>query len=157
DLAWRSFCRNTFSARANEFPNIWFNVWSGPDGVHSKTALLDAGGTWASPVTPMTDFPAMNNNQHVMSLLAPLRLCGIEPLADASGLRIAPHTPSQYALDFPLLKLEVSPDVIRGEYRPVSTGQRQLHLHIPAGTTTYSVQVAGESVACPLVEGCVAL
>src|SRR5690606_389377 len=70
DLAWRSFCRNTFSARANEFPNIWFNVWSGPDGVNSKTALLDAGGTWSSPVTPMTDFPAMNNNQHAMSLLA---------------------------------------------------------------------------------------
>ncbi len=157
DLAWRSFCRNTFTARAAEFPEIWFNIWSGPDGINSKSALLDAGGTWVSPATPMTDFPAMNNNQHGMSLLALLRVCGIEPLADGSGLRISPHTPARYALDLPLLKLDVSPEAIQGEYRPVSTGQRQLHLQMPVDKSNYVLRIAGQAAAGSLVEGCVAL
>lgn len=46
------------------------------------------GGTWFSQVTPLTDFPVQNNNQHAMPILAAIRMAGID--ATAQGLSIAP-------------------------------------------------------------------
>lgn len=133
DLAWRSLLKHTFATHAETFPNIWFNLWSGPDGVNSKGVALNPGGTWSSAATPMTDFPVMNMNPHAMALLGALRVCGIEPTAD--GLLIQPHVPRErFELDTALLSLKVTPDAISGEYRPIiDHGAQTLILRMRGG------------------------
>ncbi len=138
DLAWRSFQKHLFAVHAREFPNTWINIWSGPDGINGKD-LPNPGGTWASPVTPMLDFPVMNANQDAMALLALLRVCGIEPIGD--GLVIAPQAvPKPYVLDTALLRLEVGPGRIAGLYRAATDGNLILHVRAPNPT--------GDVVAC---------
>ena len=145
NLAWRSLLRHTFAAHSDAFPETWINVWSGPDGVHCKESELDPGGTWTSPATPMTDFPVMNMNQHAMALLALIRVCGIEPTAD--GLRIAPHVPrDRFVLDTDLLRLDVAPGQVAGEYRAIADGTITLTIRIPEAAQQVSVAVDGVNV-----------
>ncbi len=146
DLAWRSLKNHTFAANARAFPNTWINKWSGPDGVNAKDAP-NPGGAWASPVTPMTDFPAMNMNQHAMALLGLLRVCGVEPAPKGDGLVIAPHVPGgRFVLDLPLLCLEVGPGRIAGEYRAAVEGIRTLYVRTPDGADDIQARVGGRQV-----------
>ena len=135
-LAWASLKKQTFAAHCAAFPDVGINTWSGPDGINGR-GLPNPGGTWSSPVTPMTDFPVMNANQDAMALLGLLRVCGVRPAPD--GLRIAPQTPPErFVLDLPLLRLEVKPGRIAGEYRAVVDGTRTLHVRVPARTRSQS-------------------
>jgi len=130
-LAWRSLCRNTFAVHAEQYPAIWFGIWSGPDAFNGLDSALP-GGTWESPITPMTDFPAMNANPDSMALLALIRVCGIEPSPRGDGLIIRPQVPrDRFVLDLPLLYLEVDRGKIRGEYRARRRGQMHLYLYPP--------------------------
>lgn len=101
----------------------------------------------------MTDFPVMNNNAHALPLLAALRLAGIEPLLDGSGLRIA--TPpirdaaESVELDTPLLRLSLAPGVVRGSYRPVVSTTRAILVEAPAGATVTAARLDGADVSVP--------
>ncbi len=145
DLAWRSLNKQLFATHATVFPNIWFGIWTAPDIMNGTTGDYP-GGTWTSPVTPMTDFPAMNSNPHALALLALIRLCGMEPAAD--GLRIAPHIPkTRFILDLPLIRLEVAPNTISGEYRAVNDGTRALYITLPEGALLDSAQIGGQTIS----------
>ncbi len=145
DLAWASLKKQTFAAHAEAFPTVWTGIWSGPDGFNGKQ-MPNPGGTWASAITPMTDFPVGNANPHAMALLGLLRVCGIRPVAD--GLILAPQAPPEtFVLDMPLLRLEVEPDRIAGEYRPVVDGDRVLHVHVPASADGLTACLDGRSLA----------
>ena len=153
DLAWRSLNRNTYAAHATEYPAIWFGVWSGPDGVHGVDARKPdiPGGSWTSPMTPMTDFPVMNANPDAMALLGLLRVCGIEPAPTGDGLIIKPLVPRErFTLDLPLLRVAVEPHKISGEYRAANDGERVLYVYPPDGSPPRAVKLAfkaGEKVA----------
>ena len=101
--------RHTMRAHAETHPDVWFGVWSGPDG------LLLEGGSWVSEVTPMADFPIGNLNQHAMPLLATIRLAGIEPSAGERRLQIAPVVPVR--LHTALLDVEADAATTRVVYR----------------------------------------
>jgi len=144
DLAWRSLNRNTFAAHATAFPNVWFNLWSGPDSLFCKGAP-NAGGTWSSPITPMTDFPVMNANQDAMALLALLRVCGVEPSKRGDGLDIMPKAPPErYALETQLLSLDVASGRIAGSYRAFTNGKCTLHIHLPDGAAAVNATIDGQ-------------
>ncbi len=146
DLAWRSLQRHSFAAHARAFPDVWINTWSGPDGVNGPGGN-NPGGTWCSPLTPMTDFPVMNANQDAMALLGLLRVCGIEPAPAGDGLLIAPHAPPErFVLDVPLLRLEVSPTRIAGEYRACVDGSRVLTVRVPHDAQGLSATIDGQPV-----------
>jgi hypothetical protein len=133
DLAWRSLNRHTFAAHAHSYPAVWFNIWTGPDGVNGPAAD-PPGGTWASPMTPMTDFPAMNANQDAMALLGLLRVCGVEPAP--GGLLVRPVVPrDRWTLDTPLLLLRREPGRIFGEYRAHNDGEITLYITTPQNET----------------------
>ncbi len=143
-LAWRSLNRNTFAMHSHTYPDIWINTWSGPDGING-TASDKPGGTWVSPVTPMTDFPVMNANQDAMALLGLLRVCGIEPAPTGDGLIIHPHVQRErFVLELPLLRLEVSPDRMVVDYHAVNDGALKLYLHHGIGAV--HVRVDGEAL-----------
>jgi len=153
ELAWRSLNRNTFAAHATEYPAVWFGTWSGPDGIQGLDARKPdiPGGSWSSPLTPMTDFPVMNANPDAMALLGLLRVCGIEPASNGDGLVIQSAVPRErFILDLPLLRLEVEAHKISGEYRSVNDGERTLYVYPPGESTPRTVKLmfkAGERVA----------
>lgn len=141
ERAFAHFARNTLSAHARAFPNVWYGIWSAPDGLDSKTGL-----TWSSQVTPMLDFPTQNNNAHVMPLLAALRVAGID--AGAHGLVIEPPsvTPA-LALKSALLELELDAARLRGSYRPSGRSRRELRLVAPPGYELGQLQTNGTVLA----------
>lgn len=146
-LAWRSLNRNTYAAHKAEYPAIWFSTWSGPDGIQGVGAKPPAipGGSWESPMTPMTDFPVMNANPDAMALLGLLRVCGIEPAPGGDGLTIRPVVPrEQFTLETYLLRLHVEPGRISGVYRGVTDGERKLYVHLPADVTHPTILVGGQ-------------
>lgn len=151
ELAFDSLTRMTMRAHARAFPAMWAGIWSGADGSYGARGGSAPGATWASEVTPMTDFPVLNNNQHAMPLLAALRVAGIEPLADGSGLLVAPpllRGPDEaLELDAPLIQVVAQPGGVRGTYRPQHPGPRALEVELP--TAIASAELDGAPVSVP--------
>lgn len=136
DLAREHLGRASLASRAIAHPERWFHIWSGPDGADASD-----GETWASPVTPMTDFPTMNNNVHAMAVLAALRVAGVE--ATARGLRLAPPSVSPIAIATQTLELEVSETRIRGTLRSRAGTPRRLTVVAPPGMHIAAVRIDG--------------
>jgi hypothetical protein len=127
ERAWAHLSRNTMTSHARAFPEVWYGIWSGPDGLSSNSGLA-----WASEVTPMKDFPVQNNNQHAMPILAALRVAGVD--ADADGARIAlPSASEPFALSCQLLDVRFEPPTLTVRYRPSGTSARKLRVVAPAG------------------------
>ncbi|MFO0572441.1 MAG: hypothetical protein U1A78_00440 [Polyangia bacterium] len=151
ERAFAALTAMTLRAHARAFPDLWAGIWSAADGSWGTSGGDAPGASWSSEVTPMTDFPVMNNNAHAMPLLAALRLAGIEPLDDGTGLRIAPlpvrDAGEALALDTPLLQLALSPGRVRGAYRPVTSGARSIEIAAPPGHTVTAAQLDGRDVA----------
>ncbi|MEO8397275.1 MAG: hypothetical protein ABI700_30040, partial [Chloroflexota bacterium] len=144
EWAWRSLLRQTLAVHAEIFPETWVGVWTAPDATFTKTSKENPGGAWQSAATPMIDFPAMNSNAHAMPLLGLLRVCGIEPSPDGNGLLIDPHVPRDtFTLDTPLLRLQIAPGSISGDYRAIVNGERTLYVSVPADVIQITV-VIGE-------------
>lgn len=155
--AWRSLEEHTWAAHAQAFPEVWLGIWSGPDGfVSTNGGGADEGGTWVSPVTPMTDFPVSNMNPEAMALLGLLRTAGIEPGGD--GLSVTPRGGGvdRYTIDFPLLRLEAAPERIGGLYRAHNDGSVVLRVAVPAGAELQAF-VRGKPVDATPQAGRVAL
>ncbi len=137
ERAWSHLAKTSLAARAKASPEVWYHVWSGPDGASSTS-----GRTWSSPVTPMTDFPTMNANVHAMALLAALRVAGVE--ARAHGLAIMPHAPHPIRLRTALVDLDVDRGRLRLAWRAAVGVPRTLELAAPRGATLGDVRVDGQ-------------
>ena len=76
----------------------------------------------------------MNADQRALPLIAMLRVAGIEPLPDGSGLRIEPtrRDDEAYALQTPLLDLTVRKDSVSGTYTARTHGSTTLRVRRPA-------------------------
>src|SRR5260221_14786014 len=97
--------------------------------------------------TKMKISPAMNSNQDAMALTGLLRVGGIDPSMKGDGLEIMPEAPPQrYVLDTQLLRLEVEPGRIGGEYRAAASGQCTLHVHLPEGAMRVTASIDGKAL-----------
>jgi hypothetical protein len=79
-----------------------------------------------------------------MMIVGLLRTAGVEAVKD--GLSITPRRDpahATYALDLPLLRLEVSPERIAGAYRPKNAGKMTLHVAVPLPCARALVSVRG--------------
>lgn len=142
ERAFGHLARNSLAARAQAHPDVWFHVWSGPDGANASD-----GRTWSSPVTPMTDFPTMNNNVHAMAMLGALRVAGLE--ARPTGLAVFPHVPSRrLALRTELVDLDQDPAHLRIVWRAKPGVARTLSLTPPRGQALVEVKVDGVVSPC---------
>ncbi len=137
DLAYRSLKNHTMAAHAMHLPAQWFGVWSGPDG------LIPTGGTWASPATPMTDWPVMNANQHALPLLALIRSTGLEPGSDGA-LHLRPAVlPAPSVVELPGITVRVDETgAVAGELRLLVDGTLRLLVE-PAAGEPFEVVAAG--------------
>ncbi|MFO0612422.1 MAG: hypothetical protein U0414_07535 [Polyangiaceae bacterium] len=130
DLAWSHYTRNTMFAHALAWPEQWFGIWSGPDGLDGPD-MDRPGESWFSPATPMTDFPVQNNNQHAMPLYATLRVAGVEATAD--GLAIEPRAPAPFTLETRTVDVALRADSLTIRYRPSGSAERRVRVVAPKG------------------------
>jgi hypothetical protein len=143
ERAWAHLARNTLAAHAKAYPDIWYGIWSAPDGLYGPGGDRP-GQAWYSQVTPMTDFPVMNANADAMPLLAALRVAGVE--VTAAGLRLDPRVPGRaFGLKTDLLELQQRPTKLSGVYRPL--GPRALEVRAPSGTKLANATLDGAAVA----------
>lgn len=143
-LAFDHLARNTMAAHAVAYPEVWYGIWSGPDGLNGPGGDRP-GESWYSPVTPMVDFPVMNNNQHAMPMLAAIRVAGVD--ATSKGIRIAPHVPSKmFSLKTALIDVFQRGDSLYGTYRPLGGGNRTIDVRSPVGFLIGSAKLNGQDV-----------
>ncbi|MCA9637994.1 MAG: hypothetical protein KC420_18325, partial [Myxococcales bacterium] len=151
--AWDALREQLYATHAALWPEQWIGIWAGPDGFNSAGT---EGGTWASPVTPMTDFPVANMNPEAMWIFGVVRAIGVEPWA--RGLKIARREggPTQAVIDLRLLRLERSPGRVGGEYRPIVEGTIALAVELPPGAEA-KAWIDGMPVDAPTVDDAVIL
>jgi len=143
EAAFNHLRETTYATHARLFPRQWAGIWSGPDGVYAPPHP-QAGLTWTSPVTPMTDFPVMNANGDAMWLLGLYRACGILP--GPRGLTVAPpERPERFELTTPVLGLRKEPRAYAGFLRGSPGTRRQLRLRLPQGVQSATLDLDGLS------------
>ncbi len=144
DLAWAHFKRNTMFAHARAYPDVWYGIWSGPDGLDGPFGDRP-GESWYSLVTPMTDFPTQNNNQHAMPLYAAIRMAGVR--AKAGGLVIDPRVPRpELSFATKLVDVDVRPGSIAVRYAPAGDEEREVDVVVPEGRHVISAELDGEAI-----------
>ena len=140
DRAWSHLVRNTMTAHALTWPSLWYGIWSGPDGLNSTAPR--PGETWFSPVTPMVDFPVLNNNAHAMPLVALLRVVGVN--ATAKGLVVEPHLLGHdLGLRTELFDWKQRGNELRFEYRIPFNVEREVELRAPGTKHIDSISLDG--------------
>lgn len=148
-FAWEQLRKTSYAQRAQQFPDNWIGIWSAPDALYPASYAPNPGGTWASPVTPMTDFPVMNNNADAMWILGLLRASGISSHPKGIAIDLRNPTPAQ-RLDFPLLSTTFSERAISGIYRAANNGSLFLHIALPSNASdTPHATVKGRAVDIP--------
>jgi hypothetical protein len=66
------------------------------------------------------------------------------------SLRIRPPAvPARFTLQFPLIRLAVTPGLLEGEYRAQNDGALELTLAVPPGTVALAAELAGAAQAVP--------
>jgi hypothetical protein len=150
---WSSFVRNTLFRHAEEYPGLWYGIWTGPDSYYGPDAERP-GEADAHAATALTDYPALNVHVHTSPLRALMGLLGIEGRRD--GLRIAPRVPSaRWNVQWPRLGLAVAPDEVRGRYRASADDAITLQIAVPwdARTRGAVAEVDGAPATVELVDG----
>jgi hypothetical protein len=156
--AWDSFVRNTLAVHAEEYPELWYGIWSGPDSFNGPDKERP-GEADAHLVTALTDYPVLNAHVHTGPLRALTDLVGVE--GTSSGLRIVPRLPTEmFHVRWPRLRLESAPDRIAGEVTTEATAPITLSVALPSGlsgATTVATEVDGLPAVVAVVDGEVTL
>ena len=162
DMAWDEWKRNTLSAHAEAYPEIWYGIWSGPDTINSElsetpgaTIMLQAqeeDDKRASLIEGVqiswVDFPVMNMHPHAWPLFNTIHLLGIK--FSVEGLEYAPILPkNKYKFSSPLVGLEKSAEGYSGWYAPsiASTWQIRLTLNEAEAKALNHLEINGKEVS----------
>jgi hypothetical protein len=139
--AWDEWKKNCLASHAENYPNIWYGIWSGPDTYNSVISeypgqtvftprLPDGGKSPADWGLNWTDFPVMNMHIHAWPLYGAVKLLGVE--FDELGLSFKPLLPlAEYEFSSPLLGFNKSANGYSGWYAPLKAGQWKVEIHLP--------------------------
>ena len=138
EMAWDEWKKNSLALHAENFPEIWYGIWSGPDNYNSdfskyhghtvfNEALLtnkqldnDDEGLGIIGVA-WTDFPVFNLHPHAWPLYSITKLIGVK--FNKNGLKIKPALPKeQYEFTSKLFGFIKSKDGYSGWYAPIKEG-----------------------------------
>jgi len=145
EMGWDEWKKNTLAYHAENFPNVWYGIWSGPDTYNSDLSkypgqtvfdeglisgeqeiedgeehLGHMGLTW-------TDFPVFNLHPHAWPLYDITRLMGIT--FTPQGVELRPTIPQDiYKFSSSLIGLEKSKNGYSGWYNPKKEGKWNLSI-----------------------------
>ncbi|MHA1135088.1 MAG: GH36-type glycosyl hydrolase domain-containing protein [Candidatus Thorarchaeota archaeon] len=150
EMGWDEWKKNSQAVRAESYPDVWYDIWSGPDTYNSDLAkrpgetmlsadsgLLDENmdetdeeyTTGGFLGVNWTDFPVMNMHPHAWPLYTVSKLLGIE--FNEKGLDLAPTLPKEsYRFSSPLFELIKSKKGYSGKYNPLGSGKWRINFRL---------------------------
>lgn len=146
--AWSSFIRNTLAAHAEQYPALWYGIWTGPDSFNGP-ANPRPGEADAHLVTALTDYPALNSHMHTAPLRALMDIVGISGTGD--GLRITPRVPTDtFTVVWPRLQVRSTASSIAGQVVAAADGPLAMQVALPSGLRDApAVRVTATGVPVP--------
>jgi hypothetical protein len=137
NLAYEEWKKNLLANKAEQYPDIWYGIWSGPDtwnSIYSEypghtlfnkysvngqkgskdEGLFSLGINW-------TDFPILNLHSHAWSLYNIFHLIGLKFTKE--GIEFEPRFPEeQFKIKSPLISFEKNQSHYKGSYYPQIEG-----------------------------------
>jgi Glycosyl hydrolase 36 superfamily, catalytic domain/Glycosyltransferase family 36 len=127
-MAWEEWRRNTLAYHAENYPDIWYGVWSGNDSWNSPLNRLP-GGAANEQFFRGTDFPVLNLHAHACSLYSASKLLGME--FTPAGVKLSLNLPAvSYRFDSPLIGVVKTSGHYEGWYMPSRSGTWKLEIAI---------------------------
>jgi hypothetical protein len=131
-MAWDEWKKNTLACHAENYPDIWYGVWSGNDSWNSPLSR-HPGGAADERYFRGTDFPVLNVHSHACSLYSASKLLGIE--FTAAGMKLSLRLPVEsYRFDSPLVGVVKASRCYEGWYMPSRSGTWKLEIVLPEET-----------------------
>lgn len=140
-MAWDEWKKNSFARHADNYPEVWYGVWSGTDSYNSILST-SPGATCSDKTFPGTDFPVLNNHSHACFLYSITKVLGLEFTPE--GFCLSPDLPvPSYTLESSLIGVSKSATGhFEGWYAPSKAGTWTLRISLPeqaAKSITHSV------------------
>ena len=144
---WSSFIRNSLTAHAKAYPEIWYGIWTGPDSYngpdHERPGEADAHA-----VTALTDYPALNTHVHSSPLRALRGLLGVS--GTPTGIRIDPRVPTEtFSVLWPRLTIQSRPGSMSGSVTASATELIELRVTVPSELRQGELIVTAASTSVP--------
>lgn len=144
---WSSFVRNSLSAHAEAYPQIWYGTWTGPDSYNGPQHER-AGEADAHVATALTDYPALNAHVHTSPLRALMGLMGVS--GTATGIRIDPRVPTEtFSVVWPRLSVRSQPHEIRGDFTASANELIEVGVTVPIALRAGELVVTAASNPVP--------
>ncbi len=143
EMGWNEWKKNTLAYHAENFPDVWYGIWSGPDTYNSDLSkypgqtvfdeslitgereAVDEEELMGHYATAWTDFPVFNLHPHAWPLYDIIRLVGINFTRE--GIEINPTLPKDsFELITSLFGLKKSHNGYSGWYNPKKEGKWNL-------------------------------
>jgi hypothetical protein len=144
---WSSFIRNSLTAHAKAYPQIWYGIWTGPDSyngpLHERPGEADAHAA-----TALTDYPALNAHVHTSPLRALMGLVGVS--GTPSGIRIDPRIPTEtFNVVWPRLTVRSQSHAIQGVITASADELIEVGVTVPGELRQGEITVTAASTVVP--------
>jgi len=134
NIAWDEWKKNSLANHAENYPELWYGIWSGPDTYNSALSKYP-GHTRFDIEAPsstgfnFTDFPVMNMHPHAWPLYNTTHLLGIKFTPE--GIEFSPKLPkNEYEFSSPLIGFKKSKKGYSGWYNPKREGSWKIKLKL---------------------------
>ncbi len=147
EMGWDEWKKNTLAYHAENYPDIWYGTWSGPDVFNSslskypgqtgfaeqlltkKVAKVEDEGVLGYETINWTDFPVFNLHPHAWPLYDVTRLIGI--FFSPEGVVLKPTLPHDtFRFNSSLIGFEKTKDGYSGWYHPLKGGIWKLTIEV---------------------------
>jgi len=134
NIAWDEWKKNTLTHHTENYPDLWYGIWSGPDTYNSALSKYP-GHTRFDIEAPsstgfnFTDFPVMNMHPHAWTIYNTTHLIGIKFTIE--GIEFSPKLPkNEYEFSSPLVGFKKSKKGYIGWYNPKKEGNWKIKLQL---------------------------
>jgi len=147
EMAWDEWKKNSLAYHAENFPDVWYGIWSGPDTYNSSLSNYPGQTGFKEPVLTKkvipsddevslgietinwTDFPVFNLHPHAWPLFDVTRLIGIKFTPE--GVELRPTIPQdEYEFSSSLIRFEKTKEGYSGWYNPKKEGTWKVSLEL---------------------------
>ncbi len=144
---WSSFIRNSLTAHAKAYPQLWYGIWTGPDSYNGPDNERP-GEADAHVATALTDYPALNAHVHTSPLRALMGLVGVS--GTPAGIRIDPRVPTEtFTVVWPRLTVRSQPDATRGAITASADELIEVGVTVPSALRQGELVVTAASTTVP--------
>jgi hypothetical protein len=134
NLAWEEWKKNSLANHAENYPELWYGIWSGPDTYNSALSKFPGHTRFdieepSSAGFNFTDFPVMNMHPHAWPIYNITHLIGINFTKE--GIELSPKLPKEeYKFSSPLFGFEKTKKGYVGWYNPKREGTWKIKIKL---------------------------